>query len=122
MASHLQTLLVGAFKSDGVIAKGKAVKMGTDEKHVAKATAATDKVVGLCMGDVAAADDACEVAMFGGAKGLLGGVVAAGDFLVADANGALVATTTANDKVIAQALEAGVADDLIGVLVCHFNY
>ncbi len=122
MASHLQPLLVAAFKADGVIAKGKAVKIGTDAQHVAKATAATDGSIGLLMADVAAAEDACEVAMLGGAKGLCGGTVSAGDFLAPDSNGALVATTTANDNVIAQALEAGVADDLISVLLCHFNY
>lgn len=122
MASCLKPLLIGAFKADGVIAKGKAVKLGTDSEHVAKCTAASDKVIGLLADDVAAAEDACEVVLIGGAKGLLGGTVSAGDALASDANGKLVATTTGGDKVVGMAMESGVDGDLISVLLGKFNY
>lgn len=123
MASYQQPNLY-AYKSDSAtIQVGMAVKAGSDEAHVALAAAATDKVIGLAMSPVSAIEDVLEVAApGGGAKGLLGGTVAFGDFLTSNAAGKLVATTTANDKVIAQALQAGVADDLISVQVTSFNY
>jgi hypothetical protein len=104
------------FKAAGVIAKGQAVKAGADREHVALAAAATDKLVGLAQGDTAAAEEFLEVALpGGGAKGKLGGTVAFGDLLTSDGSGNLVATTTANDRVIGVAMEAGVSGDIIAV-------
>lgn len=48
-------------------------------------------------------------------KGKLGGTVAQGNLLAADTSGKLVVATTGN--IVAQALEAGNADDLIYVVV-----
>lgn len=122
MSSHAPANVL-TFLADGVISKGMVVKAGSDRKHVAKATAATQKAVGLSMSTTTAAEEAMEVAMpGGGGKALLGGTVSFGDFLASDAAGKLVATTTANDKVIAQAMEDGVANDLISVTVVSFNY
>jgi hypothetical protein len=123
MASYPQPNIY-TYKSDSAtISVGMVVKAGSDEGHVALAAAATDKSVGIAMSPVTAAEDAIEVAMAGGgAKGLLGGTVAFGDYLASDAAGKLVATTTANDKVVAQALQAGVVNDLISVQVVSFNY
>lgn len=123
MASH-STVRSIAFKSDTAsIAIGSVVKAGSDKSHVAKASAATDKAIGLAQSLVESAEQAVEVALpGGGAKGLLGGTVSFGDFLASDSNGALVATTTANNKVIAQAMEDGVSGDLIAVEVTSFNY
>lgn len=107
-----------AFKSDGVIAKGKVVKPGSDNQHVVVSALATSKNFGICQNDVAAAEDIAEIAMpGGGAKGLAGGVISFGDLLTADANGKLVATTTANDRVVGIAMEDAVADDLFSVHV-----
>lgn len=123
MASH-RAINAVAFKSDTAsIAIGSVVKAGSDKSHVAKASAATDKAIGIAQSLVEAAEQAVEVAMVGGgAKALLGGTVSFGDFLASDSNGALVATTTANNKVIAQAMEDGVSGDLIAVEVVSFNY
>jgi len=123
MASYPQPNIY-AYKSDSAtISVGMVVKAGSDESHVALAAAATDKSVGIAMTPVTAAEETMEVAMpGGGAKALLGGTVAFGDFLASDAAGKLVATTTANDKVIAQALQSGVVNDLISVNVVAFNY
>ena len=102
-----------------------AVKLADDAGlTVAKSTAATDKSIGIAQNAGAAAGgDPIEVAMpGGGSKALLGGTVAYGDYLAPDSAGKLVATTTANDNVIAQALQAGVAEDIISVQVLNFNY
>ena len=62
------------------------------------------------------------VIMGGQAKLKVGGTVAAGDFLTADGSGLGVATTTANAKYGATALEAGVANDVVMVQVVQGNY
>lgn len=106
------------FKSDGVIAKGKVVKPGSDREHVVVSALATSKNFGICQNDVAAAEDLAEVAMpGGGAKGLAGGAIAFGDLLTSDVNGKLVATTNANDRAVAIAMEDAVDGDLFSVYV-----
>lgn len=112
-----------SYKADGAISRGMAVKAGSDKSHVAKATAATQKILGIALDTTTAAEDCVDVAHpGGGAPGLLGGTVVAGDFLTADSAGKLVATTTANDHVVGQALEGGDANEIIGILVLSFNY
>ena len=116
MSSHACPNVL-TFKAGGAIPKGSVVKPGADREHVAKATAATDKSFGLAQNAAAAAEDLVEVALpGGGAKALAGGSISFGDLLAADSNGALVATTTANDRVVAVAMEDAVAGDLFS---CH---
>jgi hypothetical protein len=121
MSSHAQPNCL-TFKAGAAISKGMAVKPGADNSHVVKAAAATDKAVGLALCDAAAAEDKVEVALpGGGAKALLGGTVSFGDLLASDAAGKLVATTTADNRVVAIAMEDGVASDLISVHVVVSN-
>ena len=122
MSSHLEPVCMTFYSDTAVIAKGSVIKGGSDKSHVAKASAATDKNIGIAQNAVSAIGDKIEVAVDGGSKGLLGGTVAFGDYLTSDSNGALVATTTNNDKIVAQAFESGVAGDLISVQVSVFNY
>ena len=112
-----------SFKSDTAsIARGSVVKPGSDDKHVAKSALATSKNFGIAQNVVSAVEDTVEVAIQGGgAKGLLGGTVAFGDFLTSNASGALVATTTGGDRVVAVAMQDGVSGDLIAVEVVNFN-
>lgn len=113
---------IAAFLADAAIAKGKVVKIGSDKRHVAVCSAATQKAIGIMQSAPDAAEAVCEVAMPGdGAKALCGGTVAAGDLLASDAAGKVVATTTANDRVVAVALEGGAANDLISVVVMLSN-
>lgn len=111
-----------SFKAAGAIPKGSAVKAGADNAHVAKATAATDKIIGIALNDAAAAEDVVEVGLpGGGAAGLAGGTIAFGDLLTSNASGALVATTTANDRVVGIAMDAAVVNDLFSVHVVVSN-
>jgi len=103
-------------KADGAISKGQAVKIGSDLKHVAKATAATDKIIGVAQNDAVNAEDPVEVAMpGGGGLGKLGDTVAAGDLLTADGSGNLIATTTPGNRTIAAAQDGGVVGDLVAL-------
>jgi len=121
MSSTL-TPVVNTYFCDAAIAKGKAVKIGTDKQHVAVGAANTDKCIGIAQNTVTTAEDAVEVAMVGGgAKGLLGEGVSAGAYLVSHTDGTLVKANTAGDHVCAMALEDGDASDLINVAVVAFE-
>lgn len=106
-----------AFLATAAIAAYKAVKAGADDKHVAVCSAASDESVGIVQNVATAAEDTLEVALpGGGAKALLGGTVAFGNYLAPDANGDLVVATT-GQRYIAIAMQAGVDNDVIGVEV-----
>lgn len=117
MASTLHPK-IAAYKADAAIAKGKAVKSGSDFKHVAVGAANTDRCIGIIQSAPTAAEDVCEVAMpGGGAKALLGESVSAGNDLVSHTDGTLVKPNAEGDEIIARALQDGVAGDLIDVVV-----
>ena len=111
------------FKAAAAIAKGKVVKKGADDQHVAVCSAGSDKGIGITQNAPTAAEDGVEVAINGGgAKALLGaGGCVMGDKLVADANGALIVSTTANDRIIAIAMADGSENDLVAVEVALSN-
>lgn len=115
MSSILQPK-IATFIAGGAIAKGKAVKLSSGK--VVACSANTDKAIGICQNAPAADGDYAEVAMpGGGALASCDGTVAEGKWLVPSSDGQLEQTNAAGDIVIAQALEAGVANDLISVVV-----
>lgn len=119
MASYSSPKLV-TFLADGAIALGKAVKIGTDKKHVAVCTSTTDKPIGIIQTAATAAEDTVEVAVIGGgAKALCQTTVAAGKLLVSHTDGALKPIATAGDHLVCKAMEDGVAADIIGVEICY---
>lgn len=121
MSSTLKPIIEARY-ADGVIAKGSVVKGGSNDEHVAISSAATQKHIGIAQNASAAAEDILEVSVGGGAKGLAGGTIADGDLLTSDSSGRLVATTTANDKIIAQAKEAAVVGDLFSCAIHISNF
>lgn len=117
MASHSSPRIV-AILAGAAISKGMAVKKGADDSHVIKGTANTSRCLGIAQNAPTAAEDVCEMAIQGGgAKGLLGETVAAGDLLVSHTDGSLVKANAAGDHLIAKAMKDGVANDLIDVEV-----
>jgi len=121
MSSYAQPNVL-TFKATAAIPKGSAVKAGASNQYVTLAAAATDKIIGIAMNAATAANEFVEVALpGGGASGLAGGVIAFGDLLTSDAAGALVATTTANNRVVAIAMDAAAANDLVSVHVVVSN-
>ena len=122
MSSYAKPKLL-TFKADAAIPEGAVVKYGSDNKHVAKSTAATDKHVGIAQNAAVNAGDKVEVALpGGGAKALAGGSINGGDVLTADSSGNVVATTTDHDRVIAVALDGAASADLVSVHVVLFIY
>ncbi len=117
MSSHSQSRIL-TFKADGAIAKGKAVKLGSDREHVVVAAGNTDACIGIAQNAVTTAEDLVEVAIpGGGAKGLAKENIAVGKFLVANADGSLEQTNADGDRIIGMAMESAVAGDLFSVEV-----
>lgn len=118
--SSTSTPRILGYLSAAALAKGKAVKPGADNNHVVVGAANTDRCIGLAQNASDAAEDVLEVAISGGgAKGLLGESVSAGDDLVSHTDGSLVKPNAEGDQIIARALEGGASGDLIAVEVYY---
>lgn len=99
----------------GGVTKGKAVTVSADGKTVVNANAVTDKTIGVAMGD-ASEGQAVEVAgPGGGAKGLAGGSISAGDLVAPTTGGALIATTSATNRYIGVAQQDAASGDLFAM-------
>lgn len=118
MASSLEPVIL-TFLAGAAIAKGKAVKFGSDDKHVIIGAAATDDVIGIAQSAATAAEDLVEVAVAQGAKGLAQTSITRGMLLVSHTDGALKPIAAANDRVIGVAMESAAASDLFDVLITH---
>lgn len=120
MASSREPEVI-TYKADGSIARGKAVKIGSDKEHVAIGAANTDDCIGITLDEVVASDDLVEVCRVGGgALAKLGENVVAGKNLVSHTDGTLVKANASGDRVIAVALQDGSSGDLIDVDVVKF--
>lgn len=124
MSSFSEQKILTFKSSVATIAKGSVVIAGATKGLVALGSGATQKAIGIAQSAVTAINDLVEVAMpGGGGKAKLGvGGCAFGDYLTCDASGTLVVTTSANDRVMAVAMDAGSAGDLVAVEVVSFNY
>lgn len=117
MASH-STSRILTFKAGGAISKGKAVKIGADREHVVQSAGNTDPSIGIAQNSAANAEDPVEVAIQGGgAKALAKETIAAGKFLVPNADGSLEQTNADGDRIVAVAMESAVAGDIFAVEV-----
>lgn len=98
---------------------GYAVKASANDREVVLGATAGELCVGILINDNIAGY-AVGVALGGEiCKGKLGGTVACGDGLTVNADGKLV-VATAGDIVVAKALKAGVANDLVEVEVVDY--
>jgi hypothetical protein len=123
MAAHTEPRIY-TFIADASIAKGKVVKVasGYTAGHVNLGAANTDRCIGIAQVEATASGQKIEVALQGGgAKGLLGEAVSAGEDLVSHTDGTLVKPNAEGDQIIARALEGGAANDLIAVEVIHMT-
>lgn len=122
MASYSEPRVL-TFKATHAMSRGHAVKFGADRLTVSKGSAASDLLVGISQTTVTTAGDKVEVAINGGgAIGLAGGTISAGNKLTAHTDGTLLASTTSNDQVVGVAMEDAVAGDLFAMEVALSNY
>lgn len=108
------------FVATAALGEGVLVKLSSGQ--VVVSTAATDKSVGVTTHSCEAGEvvDVRLLSAQGTTKFKAGGNVAVGDLLASDADGEVVATTTATHRVVGQALEAGVDNQMIEALTCNF--
>jgi Uncharacterized conserved protein (DUF2190) len=99
-----------------VIAAYTIVKAGAGVNEATPATAATDKLLGTADELDTPVGDMVDISIAPVGTVKLGGTVAVGDLITSDANGRGVATTTAGNRYIGIAEQAGVAGDLITYL------
>lgn len=104
------------YVATAALADGIAVKIASGQ--VVVATAATDKIIGVTLGAIAAGETGTIRLRSGAgtAKVKLGGTVAVGDAVTSNGAGALITTVIAGNQVVGQALEAGVSGDIIEVM------
>lgn len=92
--------------------------------QVVVATAATDKMIGVTVGAVAAGETGSIRlrSCYGTTKVKAGGTIVVGDRLTSDATGRSIATVTAANEVIGMALEAGVVGDFVEIMPANTLY
>ncbi len=106
-----------AVDADLVNKQFRAVKL-TADRTVDFSTAATDLSIGILQNKPAAAGRDAVVTMRGPSKAVLGGTVSAGQFLVPNSDGDLVAVTlgaTSSNVAVARAMVDGADNDVIDV-------
>lgn len=110
--------VIATYEADAAIAKGQAVKFGTSNKRVTPGAATTDLVIGIAQNAAVNVGDLVEVALpGGGAKGLAKASISKGNFLGVNADGSLQKLASANDVIIARAMDDAVAGDIFEVYV-----
>ena len=118
MASIVQPN-ISTFNAGATIVKGHAVKMSSDS--VVECTANTDRAIGIAQNS-AASGEKVEVAMpGGGGKFVASETIGQGLSMVPHTDGTAAKANAEGDKVIAIALEDGVAGDLMSVMVCKLT-
>jgi hypothetical protein len=114
-------LLIKSFKASAAIGGYLIAKADATNKTVSAAAAATDRLVGITDGLGVEAGGMADLVQVGWAELKLGGNVAFGNRLTADANGCGVAVTApdyaASACTIAVAMDDGVSGDIIPVLL-----
>lgn len=110
----------------GGLTVGMAVIRGSSDQNVIAPGGANVKIQGTVVAlsrSPSIAGDPVTIGIAGPGVGIAGGAVAQGDRLkVGGTNGRLIVTTTDNEEVVAEALEAGVDGDEIGILHTRHRY
>lgn len=112
----MDAVLTKNYAAGGAIAARRLVKVGSADGAVLQAAAATDLIVGISPELGADSGARCDVYHLGIAELELGGEVARGGQVTADADGKGVAVSAAGQRVGAIALQSGVSGDIIRVL------
>ena len=112
--------LIKAYSAAATIRPNRAVAFAGTSSAIAEASGPTDPLIGIAYETGTDGPGMCDLVLSGIASAKLGGTVDAGDRLTADAQGRLVAAApgaAATHAILAIALDEGVEDDIIDVLL-----
>lgn len=128
MEPNLQVVAGGNIRPSRIVkistAADNTVLEGTSAttRNIGVAQQGTRNPPGLASDDGFAAIAGENIGVYGPGSGMvpvqLGGTVAAGDALTADSNGLAIATTTEGDQIIGFSFQAGVANDIVSLVMC----
>lgn len=116
--NHLLSFLAGA---DLSAKQYFIVKNDTGSNEVVLAAAAADSIVGVLQNAPVENQEAL-VAVGGTCKVIAAGDISKGAWVTSDGNGEAVATTTAGNLVIGQALQSAVDGDIFEILLTKFHH
>ena len=109
-------LLTRAFVAEAAILANRIVKVGAADGQVLQAAAAADLSIGVVENVPPASGERCDVVLAGVAEVTLGGTVARGAAVTADASGRAVAAAAGN-RAVGVLLASGVVGDVVEVLL-----
>lgn len=113
-------LLTKSYNAGGALTANSIVKVGTNDYDVLLGAAVSDKLIGITTEIASVSGERADVILIGIADLKINGTVARGDQLTSDASGLGVTAAPGagtNNRVIGIAQIAGVAGDIIPVLV-----
>ena len=112
----MNPLLDKNYAAGAAVAAYRIVKFGTSDDEVIQSAAATDQHIGVGPGFAVDSAERMDVTMVGIAEVELGGTVARGADVTANATGQGVAAAATN-SIIGRALQSGVSGQIVPVLL-----
>lgn len=109
--------MIKTFETDTDIESRKVVTFGAGNRKATLATAVANPLIGVTTDIGTQSNGRVDVIMGGTALVKSGGTIVRGEKLTTDATGNVIAVSAGTDRVIGIAMESGVADDVISVLI-----
>lgn len=109
--------LIKTFIAPASIAGRKLVTFAAADGEVAEASAVSDPLLGVSEQIGSRDNDRVDVIVAGIAEVKIGGNVTRGNPLTANASGDAVASSVATDRIVGIAMQSGVLNDIIDVLI-----
>jgi len=111
--------LIKTFIAPAAIAGRMLVTFGAADGKVAEASAVSDPLLGVAEQIGSRDNDRVDVIVAGIAEVVAGGNITRGDSLTANASGQAITSVAGTDRIVGLALQSGVANDIIDVLIAQ---
>lgn len=108
---------IKSFKSPSAIEGRKVVTFGAADGEVVTATAPTNTLIGISEQIGSRDNDRVDVVIAGICEAKAGGNITRGEYLTVNGSGDVVAASASTDRIVGMAMQNGVANDVIDVLI-----